>query len=141
MTLAQLQADVAGFLDQLRAEDPTLQAEADWEPELTWFPPSEIDPAHPLVGAAEGACAAVLGHRVPRGVMPAFTDGTNWTAAGIPAIPALGPGLLPLAHRPNEYVAVSEIVEAARIYALTALRYLAAPDRDSSTVRSISSNG
>jgi acetylornithine deacetylase/succinyl-diaminopimelate desuccinylase-like protein len=39
-------------------------------------------------------------------------------------IPALGPESLLLAHRPNEYVAVQEVIEAARIYALTALRYL-----------------
>ena len=59
--------------------------------------------------------------------MPASTDGAHWSQGGIAAIPALGPGLLPLAHRPNEYVNVHEVVEAARIYALTALRYLSVP--------------
>jgi acetylornithine deacetylase/succinyl-diaminopimelate desuccinylase-like protein len=58
--------------------------------------------------------------------MPAFTDATNWSEAGMPSIPAFGPGLLTLAHRPNEYVAVAEIIEASQIYALTALRYIAA---------------
>jgi acetylornithine deacetylase/succinyl-diaminopimelate desuccinylase-like protein len=58
--------------------------------------------------------------------MPAFTDGSHWTLAGHACIPAYGPGTLLLAHRPNEYVAVEEIVAAARIYALTALRYLGA---------------
>jgi len=124
MTLKQLQAEVEAFLDALRAQDPKLDASAEWVPELAWLPPCAIDPAHPLVGAVESAAQDVLGRVVPRGVMPAFTDGTVWSEAGMPSIPAFGPGLLSLAHRPNEYVAVSELGQAAKIYALTALRYL-----------------
>ena len=124
MTLEALQADVEAFLERLRREDPELDVAAEWIPDLTWFPPSAIDPEHPLVAAAEGAAEAVLGRAVPRGIMPAFTDGTNWSEAGMASIPAFGPGLLPLAHRPNEYVTVADVVEAARLYALTALRYL-----------------
>jgi acetylornithine deacetylase/succinyl-diaminopimelate desuccinylase-like protein len=124
MTLEALQRDVADFLHRLRDEDPTLDVAAEWVPELTWLPPSAIDPEHALVAAAEGAARAVLGRPLPRGTMPAFTDGTVWSDAGMPSIPALGPGLLSLAHRPNEHVPVSDIVAAARIYALTALRYL-----------------
>ena len=75
-----------------------------------------------------GGTQAIGGHgrEVPLGTMPAFTDGTNWSEGGIPAIPAFGPGLLPLAHRPNEYVEVREVVQAARIYALTGLAFLSA---------------
>jgi len=135
MTLEALRADVEAFLERLRAEDPDLDVTAEWLPELTWFPPSAIDPAHPLVAAAAEAARAVLGREVPLGTMPAFTDGTNWSEAGIPSIPAFGPGLLPLAHRPNEYVTMAEIAEAAKIYALTALRYLGAREPRSKRVR------
>jgi acetylornithine deacetylase/succinyl-diaminopimelate desuccinylase-like protein len=124
MTFEGLRADVEAFLEGLRREDVELKVETTWVPELAWFPPSAIDAAHPLVAVAADAARTVLGREVPCGVMPAFTDGTNWSEAGIPAIPAFGPGLLPLAHRPNEYVTVAELGEAARIYALTALRYL-----------------
>jgi acetylornithine deacetylase/succinyl-diaminopimelate desuccinylase-like protein len=124
MTHSGLQADLAGFLEQLRREDPELDVTVDQVPELAWFPPSSIDPAHALVLAAQSAAQDVLGRDVPLGTMPAFTDGTHWHLAGSACIPALGPGTLLVAHRPNEYVAVAEVVEAARIYALTALRYL-----------------
>ena len=124
MTLEALRGEVLAFIERLRAESPALDVEVEWVPGLEWFPPSSIDPGHPLVAAAGAAGLAVLGREVPLGVMPGFTDGTNWSLAGMPSIPAFGPGMLPLAHRPNEYVEVREIVEAARIYALTALRFL-----------------
>jgi acetylornithine deacetylase/succinyl-diaminopimelate desuccinylase family protein len=124
MTLEGLHADVEAFLERLRHEDPELDVTMAPVPDLEWFPPSAIDPAHPVVAAARGAARTVLDRDVPLGTMPAFTDGTHWHLAGIPCIPAFGPGSLLLAHQPNEYVAVQEVVEAARIYALTALRYL-----------------
>jgi acetylornithine deacetylase/succinyl-diaminopimelate desuccinylase-like protein len=124
MTLAGLQADVNAFLDELRKQDPELDVTMEPLPELEWLPASSIDPAHPLVVAAQGAGRDVLGREVPVATMPAFTDGAYWQAAGSACIPAFGPGTLLVAHRPNESIAVAEIVDAARIYALTALRYL-----------------
>lgn len=124
MTRDGLEADITAFMDRLRHEDPELDVSVEPVPNLEWFPPSSIDPGHPLVAAAQGAARAVLGREVPLGTMPAFTDGTHWHLAGVACIPAFGPGSLLLAHRPNEYVAVEEVAAAARIYALTALRYL-----------------
>jgi len=128
MTHPELQADLAGFLEGLSREDPELDVAVEPVPELAWFQPSHIDPGHPLVAAAQSAARDVLGRDVPLGTMPAFTDGTHWHLAGSACIPAFGPGTLLVAHRPNEYVTVSEVVEAARIYALTAMRYLGAAD-------------
>jgi len=66
----------------------------------------------------------VLGRDVPAGTMPAFTDGTHWSLAGIPAIPAFGPGSLLFAHQPNEHVGVDEIIQASQIYALMTMQFL-----------------
>ena len=126
MTHPELQADLAGFLEMLSREDPELDVAVEPVPELAWFQPSHIDPAHPLVAAAQSAARDVLGRDVPLGTMPAFTDGTHWHLAGSACIPAFGPGTLLVAHRPNEYIEVAEVVAAARIYALTAIRYLSA---------------
>ncbi len=124
MTLERLREDVESFLDQLRREDPELDVSVEWVEGLSWFPPCSIDEGHPLVDAAREAAAIVLDREVPLGTMPAATDGSYWALAGIPCIPAFGPGLLSLAHGPNEYVEIEEVVQASRIYALTALRYL-----------------
>jgi acetylornithine deacetylase/succinyl-diaminopimelate desuccinylase-like protein len=126
MTQPELQADLAGFLETLRREDPELDVAVEPVPELAWFQPSHIDPAHPLVAAAQSAARDVLGRDVPLGTMPAFTDGTHWHLAGSACIPAFGPGTLLVAHRPNEHIEVAEVVAAARIYALMAIRYLSA---------------
>jgi acetylornithine deacetylase/succinyl-diaminopimelate desuccinylase-like protein len=39
-------------------------------------------------------------------------------------VPSFGPGLLTAAHAPNESISLDSLVEAAKIYALAALRYL-----------------
>ena len=44
-------------------------------------------------------------------------------ARGVPAY-AYGPGLLSVAHGPNEYVDLRKIIDCAAIYALTALEML-----------------
>ena len=127
MSLSGLQADLEAFLTRLRRDDPELAVTAEPVAGLEWMPPCSIDPAHPLVSAAQAAAREVLGRGVPLGTMPAFTDGSHWAEAGIPCIPAFGPGSLLVAHRPNESIAVEDIVLASRIYALTALRFLEKP--------------
>lgn len=128
MTLAGLQSDLTAFVEKLRDEDPLLDVSVVPVPDLAWHPPSSIDPEHPLVAAASSAARDVLGRQVPLGTMPAFTDGSHWNQAGMACIPAFGPGSLLQAHQPNEFVNVEDVILAARIYALTALRYLGEGD-------------
>ena len=57
-----------------------------------------------------------------------FTGGTDapyfQTIARTPTISAFGPGLLSMAHGPNERVPVEDLISSAKIYALAALGYL-----------------
>jgi acetylornithine deacetylase len=124
MTAEEVEADVRAFIAAAGAEDPRLDAEFEL---LSWTPPSEIAPAHAVVAALQDAAAAVLGSAPPLGVFPGGTDAPFFSeAAGIPTVPAFGPGRLPRAHTPNECVSTASIVEAARIYALAATRFLGA---------------
>ena len=99
-------------------------AEVIWPEGMDWAPASEIDIDHPAVRAARTASSAVLGAAPP---VAAFTGGTDAIAfqglAGVPTLAALGPGLLPLAHGPNEWVSLSSLRAAMRIYARTAIAY------------------
>jgi acetylornithine deacetylase len=102
---------------------PGLQAEFEFEPQLSWVPPAEIDSGHPLVTAAQQAAVEVLGESPPLSVFPGGTDAPWFDAASIPTIPAFGPGILTCAHGPNERVSLKSIHEAARIYARTAAAF------------------
>jgi acetylornithine deacetylase len=121
MTIEGIEADVRALLDRAMSEQPGLEAELELE---HWTPPSEIAAEHPVVGALQGAAADVLGRRVPLAGFPGGTDAPWFELAGIPTVPSFGPGLLTMAHAPNEAIAVDSLVEAAKLYALAALEYL-----------------
>ena len=128
MTREQIAEDIEAFLDRLRRDDPELEVEYEFEPlPLGWIETVEVPPEHPLVRAALRASEAVLGQAPTLSMFPAWTDARFFSSvAGIPTIPAFGPGELPLAHAPNEYIEVESLPQAAAIYALTAAGYLAA---------------
>lgn len=122
----EVEASVRAFLARLREEDPRLHVELEWRPSPgDWKPAAEIAPDQPVVAALEDAAARVLGRRPPRGAFAGGTDAPHFALeAGIPTVPAFGPGLLTVAHGPNERVRLESIVQAAKIYALAALRYV-----------------
>lgn len=52
----------------------------------------------------------------------AVDDAAFLNRAGIPAV-SIGPGSLTVAHAPNEHVEIRELLDCARIYALTMLEW------------------
>lgn len=122
MSSEEIEADVRAFISAAEESDPAL--ETDFEM-LNWTPPSEIDPGHALVAALRSSAEDVLGEAPPLGVFPGGTDAPYFSSlAGIPTVPSFGPGLLTSAHSPNESILIESIVQAARIYARTAVRFL-----------------
>ncbi|HUG38660.1 MAG TPA: M20/M25/M40 family metallo-hydrolase, partial [Candidatus Limnocylindrales bacterium] len=83
-----------------------------------------VDRSEPIVGAMIAGVRAATG-RAPRwGGVPGSTDGTILRMElGLPIV-TCGPGNRLIPHQVDEYVAVQELVEAARIYAASALKYL-----------------
>lgn len=123
MTLASVERSLRRWLDEQRKRIPGLEVELDFEPQLSWVPPAEIDSGHPLVAATRQAALEVLGASPPLSVFPGGTDAPWFEAASIPTIPSFGPGILTCAHGPNERVSLKSIDEAARIYARTAAAF------------------
>lgn len=120
LSKADVQAAMDRFIETVKADDPDL--EITWAFEnapLDWIPPTEIPADHMLVEAARRASLAVLGREPPLGAFPGGTEAAVYHGrGGIPVLPALGPGYLPVCHGPNEHVEVESIIEAAKIYAL-----------------------
>lgn len=102
-------ADAAAADDWLAEHPPT------W----TWFtdyPPSEIDPASPIVSLVR-AVGRELGVDVAAEGIDTTYDGALLTLFADTPSPAFGPGDLSRAHARDEWVGIDELVLAARLYA------------------------
>ncbi len=77
----------------------------------------------PLGVALARSVRAVTGERARFEMCPGLLEIRFYAAQGIPAY-AHGPGLLSVAHGPNEYIDLRKIIDCAAIYALTALDIL-----------------
>jgi acetylornithine deacetylase/succinyl-diaminopimelate desuccinylase family protein len=66
---------------------------------------------------------AITGDHPRFEMCPGLLETRFYAAKGIPAY-AFGPGLLSVAHGPNEYVDLRKMIDCAAIYALTALEML-----------------
>lgn len=99
----------------LRRHPPAIRWEYEW-------PPSAVDVDAPLVRELRDAAAAALGELPPITGWSGVHEGTFFNAAGIPAV-AYGPGDLRTAHAANEHVPVADLVDAAKTYALFAVRW------------------
>jgi succinyl-diaminopimelate desuccinylase len=67
----------------------------------------------------------VTGERPRFEMCPGLLETRFYAAQGMPAY-AYGPGLLSVAHGPNEYVDLRKVIDSAAIYALTAMDILTA---------------
>lgn len=79
-----------------------------------------------LLGRALAESVKAVTGEAPRFEMcPGLLEIRFYAACGMPAY-AYGPGLLSVAHGPNEYVDLARVSDSAAIYALTALKILKA---------------
>lgn len=87
--------------------------------------PLEIAADHALVLAAQKARAEICGHAGALTAFPAWTDAALLSReAKIPCL-VCGPGDLSLAHSAEESIAITEVEEAVKLYALAAIHFLA----------------
>jgi acetylornithine deacetylase len=122
MSEQRLIEDIERFLADAMRADPELDAELEW---VTMVPASEIAADAPVVSSLRHAALEVLGHEPRLDAFPGATDAPYFQlVAGIPTVASFGPGMLPRAHGPNEYLAADGAHRAAKVYALAALLYL-----------------
>ncbi|MGD8398565.1 MAG: ArgE/DapE family deacylase [Anaerolineae bacterium] len=99
----------------------------DHPPRVEWwggqFAPASIPPDHPLVGTMCGAYHDASGRRARVAGMTYGADMRLLVNEGDTPTVLFGPGDVRQAHRPDEFVPVSDLVAAARTLALAALRY------------------
>jgi acetylornithine deacetylase len=101
--------------------DPWL---ADHPPSFVWHgdvPAAFTDPAAPISATTLDAMAA-LGLKREIAARTTWFDAATFTCAGTPAI-GFGPGAIAQAHAVDEYVPVDELVRAAQVLAVAAIRF------------------
>ena len=106
------------------AGDPWL---SDNPPVVEWwggvFRPASTPLHDPLVSCVTEAATDALGHAPDVAGLPCGTDLRHLVHVGDTPGVLFGPGDLRLAHAPDEAIVVDEVVEAARVLALTVLRF------------------
>jgi acetylornithine deacetylase len=101
--------------------DPWLAANP---PSFRWHgdvPAAFVEPQTPIAATTLDAMAACGLHREIASRTTWF-DGATFTRAGTPAI-AFGPGAIAQAHAVDEYVSIDELVRAAQVLAVAAVRF------------------
>jgi acetylornithine deacetylase len=122
MSKEKIEEDIERWLNKLRSEDPTLDVTTELK---LWVEPAEISPQERIVDCCARAYQAVYGHPPKIGGFPGGADAKFMINQGkFPAVSAFGPGLLALAHAPNERVPVEDIIRATKVYAMASLDYL-----------------
>jgi len=98
----------------------------EWEPVNGFRLATRVERTEPLARAMVAGVRQATGRRAVFGGVPGSTDGTILrTALGIPIV-TCGPGNRLIPHQVDEYVEITELVDAAKIYVASALNFLQA---------------
>ncbi|HEV7276077.1 MAG TPA: acetylornithine deacetylase/succinyl-diaminopimelate desuccinylase family protein [Devosiaceae bacterium] len=114
--------EVVDLLEKLRAERPGFSYDIR---ELWTVSPTMTDKDAPVVGAVSRAIGDVLGLAPEYVVSPGTYDQKHIDRIGrMHNCIAYGPGILDLAHQPDEYVGIDDMVDSAKVMGLALLELL-----------------
>jgi acetylornithine deacetylase/succinyl-diaminopimelate desuccinylase-like protein len=136
-TAQQRLSEVRDILEGLKADDPEINYRIlDWRDEPLKLPlptsgtgrakldPTEISRDEPIVKALLRASRDVLGTEAPLGGTRYACDSPYFVNdCGVPTV-ACGPGSIDQAHTYDEWVGVEQLIQAAKLYAATAVEFL-----------------
>jgi succinyl-diaminopimelate desuccinylase len=118
----EVKGEIHELLEAMRGRDPLFQYTME---DLMVVYPAQTDPASPLIRAVARGIEQVLGKTPPLFASPGTYDRKHVTRMGhVDDCVAYGPGILDLAHQPDEYVVIEDLVNSAKVMAVTAMRLL-----------------
>ena len=111
-------AEIVGLLDGIARDVPGFSYDLR---DLMVVHPTRTPEGSPVIGALERALRRVLG-RSAIVASPGTYDQKHFARiAGVPHCVAYGPGILDLAHQPDEYCEIADLMNATRVIALAVL--------------------
>ena len=121
-TGADVRQEIVDVLERVKARRPSFRYELR---DLWSVSPTMTDREAPIVRAVAAAIAEVLARDPDYVVSPGTYDQKHSDRSGkLKNCIAYGPGILDLAHQPDEYVGVDDMVDSAKVMALTLLQLL-----------------
>lgn len=117
---AVVRGEIVDILEGLRRQRAGFEYELR---EVLAFLPSMTDADAPVVLAVAAAIEEVLGRPATQVVSPGTYDQKHIMRIGqLKDCIAYGPGILDLAHQPDEYVGIDDMIASAKVMALSSLR-------------------
>jgi succinyl-diaminopimelate desuccinylase len=121
---AEVRRELVELLERLRGERSGFRYRIR---DVMEFRPVMTDPAAPVPRAVAAAIASVLGRPAEIIASPGTYDQKHIVRIGkLEDCVAYGPGILDLAHQPDEYVEIDAMLTAAKVMALATLELLGA---------------
>ena len=121
--LAEVRREVTALLDKIRAERPNFQYEIR---DLFEVRPTMTEKDAPVVRTTAAAIEKVLGRHAGYVVSPGTYDQKHIDRIGrLKNCIAYGPGILDLAHQPDEWVGITDMEDSAKVMALVLAELLA----------------
>ena len=117
--LEEVKREILEMLQELQRKRPGFDFNVK---EIMSFVPTATPRDAPVVHATAIAIARVLGREPSYISSPGTYDQKHIVRSGkLRDVIAYGPGILDLAHQPDEYVGIQELVDSAKVMALAAL--------------------
>jgi succinyl-diaminopimelate desuccinylase len=114
-----VKAEMLALLHRVRAEVPAFDFSVN---DLMIVHPVQTPAGSPLVASLDRHVAEVVGHAATHVASPGTYDHKHVDRIGhIPHCVAYGPGVLDLAHQPDEWCGIDDLVKATKVIALTVL--------------------
>ncbi len=119
---AEVSQEIIDLLEECRREHNDFRYR--WR-EILHFEPNMTEDDSPLVQALDREIARVLGHASKHVVSPGTYDQKHVQRIGhLKDCVAYGPGILDLAHQPDEYIEVADMLASAKVMAAASLRLM-----------------
>ena len=124
-SLASVQGEVRDILDRLERDRPNFRYKMR---ELFSVQPTMADRSGPVASATARAVREILGREAKIVCSPGTYDQKHVDRIGkLKECIAYGPGVLDLAHQPDEWVGIKDMVDSAKVMALAAVELLSRP--------------